>query len=197
LAALERALENAAFVPVPDALPARVLLARARRRRRFAAAGACAGTCAVCALLASVIAEAPVFSHTLQAVGPAHPAVIAIAEVAHAETRAIARAADSQAALEEILARVGLTLMPGEVTAYYAGKCYIADRAECEHIVLSTPDTHANVMLMPHYPLRERLLVKSGKRVALVSPVGDGGYIVVADSPETARRFEKLIVVKG
>jgi hypothetical protein len=38
------------------------------------------------------------------------------------------------------------------------------------------------------------VLVADRQLVALVSPVRDGGYIVVADSAKTAKRMEKLII---
>jgi hypothetical protein len=36
--------------------------------------------------------------------------------------------------------------------------------------------------------------VADRRMIALVHPRGTGGYIVVADKPETARRIEKLFV---
>jgi hypothetical protein len=196
LKTLECDLEEAVLVGVPDALPARVLLGpRARGNWRYAAAAAFAGVSAVLGLVASGVVEAPGVPRTVQAVGPAHPAVVAIAEVANEDTDASAQTRpEERAELEDSLRRLGLRFKAGEATAYYVGKCHIDTYRECEHIVLSTADGYANVMLVPDYPLHERVLVTDRQLVALVSPVRDGGYIVVADSAKTAKRMEKLIV---
>ena len=196
LKTLECDLEEAALVAVPDALSARVLLGpRARGNWRYAAAAAFAGVSAVMALFASGVVEAPSVPATVRAVGPAHPAVVAIAQVANEDTDASAQArSKATAEMEDSLRRLGLRFKAGEATAYYVGKCHIDTYRECEHIVLSTADGYANVMLVPDYPLHERVLVTDRQLVALVSPVRDGGYIVVADSAKTAKRMEKLIV---
>jgi hypothetical protein len=196
LKSLECDLEEAALVPVPDALSARMLLGpRTRGPWRYAAAAAFAGVSALLGLLASGVVEAPGFPQTVQAVGPAHPAVVAIAEVANETRDSIADTTPANASeMEQSLRRLGLRFKDGEVTASYVGKCHIDGNRECERIVLSTPDAYANVILVPDYPLRERVLVKDRELVALVSPVRDGGYIVVADSAKTAKRMEKLIV---
>jgi hypothetical protein len=193
---LDCGLEDAALIPVPDALSARVLLARRPRGKwGYAAAAALAGISALLGLLASGVVEAPGFPQTIQAVGPAHPAVAAIAEVANENRGSNAEVVPQRKTeLEQSLRRLGLRFKDGEATAYYVGKCHIGGDRECERIVLSTVDAYANVILVPDYPLHERVLVADRELVALVSPVGDGGYIVVADSAKTAKRMEKLIV---
>lgn len=49
-------------------------------------------------------------------------------------------------------------------------------------------------MLMPDYAFPDRFLVSDRHMVALVSPAANGGYIVVADSAETAERMERYLV---
>jgi hypothetical protein len=196
LTSLERGLEDAALVPVPEALTARVLLGpRPRQSLRYAAAAVLAGLSLAMGLLASGLVEAPVLAQSVHAVGPTHPAVIAIAEVVADEiASAPVSPSDSHTEMDESLKRMGLSLKEGEASARYIGKCRIEGTRECEHIVLSTPEAHANVMLVPDYPLQERVLVADRHMVALVSPAGAGGYIVIADSAKTAKRMEKLFV---
>jgi hypothetical protein len=190
---LDRAIENAALVPVPDALTHRILL---RRRDpsvwQYAAAAAVAIVSIAVGLIATDVVEAPGFPKTVQAVGPTHPAVIAIAEVVD-ESNGVDHAR-SDAQMEHGLRRLGLSLKPGAGIAHHVGACHIDGAIECEHIVLSTPDAHANVMLVPDYPMTDRVLVTDRRMVALVSPVARGGYIVVADSPKAARSVEKLFM---
>ena len=196
LKSLDCGLVDAALVPVPDALSARVLLGpRPRGKWQYATAAAFAGVSALLGLLASGVVAAPGFPQTIQAVGPAHPAVVAIAEVANENTGSTAdMGPERKVELEQSLRRLGLRVKDGEATAYYVGKCHIDGDRECERIVLSTADGYANVIFVPDYPLHERVLVADRQLVALVSPVRDGGYIVVADSAKTAKRMEKLII---
>lgn len=190
---LDRAIENAALVPVPDALTHRILL---RRRHpsiwQYAAVAAVAIVSIAVGLIATDVVEAPGFPKTVQAVGPTHPAVIAIAEVVNESSGLDPARSDAQ--MEHGLRSLGLSLKPGAGIAHHVGACRIDGAIECEHIVLSTPDAHANVMLMPDYPMTDRVVVTDRRMVALVSPVARGGYIVVADSPKAARNVEKLFV---
>jgi hypothetical protein len=190
---LDRAIESAAFVRVPDALTHRILL---RRREpsvwQYAAAAAVAILSIAMGLIATDVVEAPGFPQTVQAVGPTHPAVIAIAEVV--DEGSSLDQAPSDAQMEHGLRRLGLSLRPGTAVAHHVGACRIDGAIECEHIVLSTPNAHANIMLVPDYPMTDRVLVTDRRMVALVSPVARGGYIVVADSAKAARNVEKLFV---
>ena len=196
VASFERELEAAALVPVPEALSARVMLPpRTRHSLRYAAAAVIAGLSLAVSLLASDLVEAPVLDRSVHAVGPTHPAVVAIAEVKADEAAGTpVSPSEGNVEMEESLKRLGLSLKQGEASAHYVGKCHIDGSRECEHIVLSTPEAHANVMLVPDYPVDERVLVAEARLVALVSPAGTGGYIVVAESAKTARRMEKLFV---
>ena len=194
---LDRSIENAALVPVPDALTHRILLRHGEPSTwRYAVAAAVALLSIGIGLVAADVVETPGFPKTVQAVGPTHPAVIAIAEVVE-ESGSLDQTTRNDAHMEHGLKRLGLTLKPGAAVAHHIGACRIEGAAECEHIVLSTPEAYANVMLVPDYPLSDRVLVTDRRMVALVSPAARGGYIVVADSVKAAKSVDKLFVRGG
>lgn len=193
---LDCSIEAAALVPTPDALAHRVLLARRPRPVwHFAAAAAFAVATIVLGLLGADVVHAPGYPRITEAVGPTHPAVTAIAQVLDEEVEhAYGDDSDGPAELARGLKRLGLVLKQGDATAYYVGKCQVPGGGECDQIVLSTPDAHANVMLVSDYPLPERMLVSDRRMIALVNPAERGGYIVVADSASVAKRMGKLLV---
>jgi hypothetical protein len=194
LADLERSMQETALVPVPEALVHRILLRKRKRPAlRYAAAAAFASLSIGLGLMAGEIVETIDFSGTTQAVGPRHPAVGAISEVMEGSSAADAAATDS-AYIAHGLKRLGLSLKPGAAVAYHVGTCRIEGVGECEHIALSTPKAYADVMLVPHYPASERVLVADGRMVALMTPAGSGAYIVVADSAKDAKTVEKALV---
>jgi hypothetical protein len=129
----------------------------------------------------------------VEAVGPAHPAVVAISEVAEDAITAPVSDARAVQELDRVMKRLGLALKQGEATTHYVGKCYVA-AGDCDRIVLSTRDAQANVMLVSDYAFDGRVVVTDKRMTAVVNPIGPGGYIVVADTPKTARRIEKLFV---
>jgi hypothetical protein len=92
------------------------------------------------------------------------------------------------------LRELGLELKQGDVHAYYAGKCRLPG-ADCDLIVLDTPDARANVVLVPSYVIDGRVLVADRQMIALVNPARTGSYIVVADSPKIAKRMRRLFKV--
>lgn len=190
---LDRQIDEAVMVPPPDALSHRILLTHGHNpMRQYAAAAIVAGFAAFIGLFAGHFLD-PEFGDTVDAVGPTHPAVVAIAEVVDERPVFVQNTRDP-VELEQGLKRLGLALRPGEASARYVGKCHIDGSASCDHIVVTTADAHANVMLVPDSPLPERVLVADRHMVALVNPTGRGGYIVVADSARTAKRMEKLFV---
>ncbi len=196
---LDRALEKAVSIRIPDALPDRILLARHPRSVwKYAAAAGLAMATIMLGLTSADVLHTPGYVRTTEAVGPTHPAVTAIAQVLDEERQLgwYAPQSGGPAALEAGLHRLGLglALKAGEATAYYVGKCQVAGGGECDQIVLSTREGHANVMLVADYPMPARILVSDRRMIALVSPVARGGYIVVADSAKTARRMEKLLI---
>ena len=192
---LDSRIADAALVPVPDALAHRVLRARSHRRRwPYAAAAGLLLVSVMIGFAMPQLREASAFSAPLEAVGPSHPAVAAIAMVVEQQPGYLdeARGIDV-AAMEDGLKKLGLSLKKEGVKVDYAGKCYLPD-IECDHIVLETPDGHVSVILVPDYPVGSRVLIADRRMTALVSPAGQGGYIVVAGSPRVAKRTSKLFV---
>jgi len=191
---LEHSIQDAALVPVPDALVHRILLRQRKPTGRYyAVAAVIALGSMLLGLFAGGILDTPDFRRTLHAVGPSHPAVAAISEVVDGRNE-VDDALPNGAYIEQGLRRLGLMLKPGSAVAYHVGTCRIEGVGECDHIVLTTPQAHASVMLVPHYPASERLLVADRRMVALMTPAGTGAYIVVADSAKAARSVEKLII---
>ncbi|MES2564771.1 MAG: DUF3379 family protein [Pseudomonadota bacterium] len=190
LAKLNRAIEEAALVAVPDALTHRILL-KNRRRSAWHYMAAAAGVVAVVfsGFVLLDVFEVHMPTSTVEVVGPSHSAVAAITLVADGRTE-LARAGDD-AEMQQRLKQLGLALDAGDVHAYYAGKCQMA-RAECDLIILDTPESRANVVLMPHDVLAKRVLVSDRQMTALVTPAKAGSYIVVADSPKVAKRMQRL-----
>jgi len=192
LTQLDAGLEEATRVPVPDALAHRVLLARRRRPIwHYAAVAAVALVLTLSALIAADL-EADPFLPPLQAVGPAHPAVAAIALVIDDRIELAQEGNNDE--MYQRLRELGLELKQGEVHAYYAGKCRLPD-GDCDLIVLDTPDARANVVLMRNSPIVARVLVADRHMIALVNPARAGSYIVVADSPKVAKRMRRLFKV--
>lgn len=195
---LDHAIEKAAWVRVPDSLAERVLL-----RRRFSPAWSPATRAIAATLIAALgvvigyvsldrFGERAV---TLQAVGPTHPAVAAITLVADQEPWLLqdGEGADPRA-LQQAFARVGLTLDPRKVQARYLGKCGIDGNGDCDHVVLFTGEDHASVILLPDRAVTDRVLVADRSMTALLTPSGNGAYVLVASSPKAVKRAEKLLV---
>ena len=188
IGAVEAAIDDSLNVRIPDAIAERVLLAsRRRRERRYALAAIAASAVGVVWLAGIGMVVVPGRSSTIQAVGPMHPGVAAIAEVSRtAQTRAPVPAARPKGVGPD-LERLGLVVPTGEARADYVGKCHIAGSAECEHIVVTTQRERANVMLVSDYAFIDRMLVTDQRMVALIGPAGSGAYIVVARSAEAAK----------
>jgi hypothetical protein len=186
----ERALERAVLVEAPDSLADRILLAREWRARRIGRmAVAIMAALTIAALLVAQLYQPPA---ALQTLGAKHPAVAAITEVLRQRDRAAPSA--GRPAANEDLRRLGLNLPASEGRAEYVGECHLADSTACEHIVVTTARERASVLLVPHVPAAKRLMVADRRMVALMSATPAGGFIVVAESPESARRVEKLLL---
>jgi hypothetical protein len=191
---LDREITDAASIRPPDGLAQRILLARRPTPpRRYAIAAAIVAGTAIATMAATQLVGLPFVTNTIEAVGPAHPAAAAISEVAEDAIRPGMPAAEASEEVDRVLRRLGLRLKPGEATVQYVGKCTVA-AGDCDHIVLRTGDAQASVMIVPEYRFSGRMIVSDRRMIALVHPRGTGGYIVIADKPETARRIEKLFV---
>jgi hypothetical protein len=195
---LDRLIESVALAPIPDGLAHRALARALRLPRRLSSwqyvAAALVGIASwVVAFFAFDGIESPGFAVMAHAVGPTHPAVVAIAEVVE-EDQLPAFPPVAGAEVQKGLQGLGLAFDAGHASARYVGKCHIEGSSDCDHIVVSSPDVHANVMLVRDYPIKGRVLVEDRRVVALMGPAGRGGYIVVAQSPKAAKRVEKLLV---
>jgi hypothetical protein len=191
---LDRRIERMALVPIPDALTHRMLLPRRTQSMwQYAAAAVVVIVSSVAALIAVDVVETTGFVATAHAVGPTHPAVLAIAEVVEEDQLPDVPPAEG-AVVQQGLKGLGLAFDAGHARARYVGKCHIDGSGGCDHIVVSAPDVHANVMLVRDYPINDRVLVEDRRMVALMNPAGHGGYIVVAQSVKAAKRVEKLLV---
>ena len=197
LAALDRKMNKATRISVPDGLADRILIARRYSARRYSAAGIAAAMAfaaiSVIALLPGVL-ESVEPTLAADAVGLTHPAVAAISLVAQrGPGLPHFGSADDAAAIKDRLKFLGLAMKTTGVSAQYMGKCDLAGR-ECDRLVLDTPEGPVTVILMAHEQPSARVLVADQRMTALMSPAPTGAYIVVAASPKAARRAQKLFV---
>jgi hypothetical protein len=177
------------MVRVPDALTERILLKRrGTSLREYAIAAGIVAASALAAVVGVEVTHLTSYADRVEALGPGHPAVAAISEVA--EDRPVASQPPTE--LQDVLKRVGVKVKP-EAAMQYVGKCHVT-ATECNHIVVSTPDAQANVMLVSNYAFESRLMVTDRRMTAVVNPTASGGYIVVAQTPKAARRIEKVLV---
>jgi len=186
---VDRQIERATLVPVPDGLAHRILLARRRKPLWGYSMAAAVALVTGISLMLSGIFDRTLLLTPIQAVGPGHPAIAAISLVV--DDRAELAQSGDTAEMDHRLKELGLKLKAGNVHAYYGGKCHLSG-GECGLIVLDAPDARANVVLVPGYPIPEHVLVADRRMIALASPAKSGAYIVVADSPKIARRMQKL-----
>jgi hypothetical protein len=188
---LDRNIGEAALVRVPDALTERILLKRrGTSLREYAIAAGIVAASALAAIVGVEVTHLTSYADRVEALGPGHPAVVAISEVAEDPARPVA--SHSPPELQDVLKRVGVKVKP-EAAMQYVGKCHVT-ATDCNHIVVSTPDAQANVMLISNYAFESRLMVTDRRMTAVVNPTASGGYIVVAQTPKAARRIEKVLV---
>ena len=190
LSDLDWQIEEAARVPVPEAIAHRILLVQHRRPvwHYAAAATVLLGAIGLSFLLPRVY-DSGLLAQPVETVGPSHPAVAAISLVVDDRAK-LAHEGDT-AEMDERLKQLGLRLDSRDVHAYYAGRCQLP-AGECDLIVLEAPEGRANVVLVPDYPIQDQVLVADRRMIALVNPAKSGGYIVVADSPKIAKRMQRL-----
>jgi Protein of unknown function (DUF3379) len=193
VADLDQRIDEAARVPVPEALAHRIMRSRHPRPvGRYIAAASIAVITAALTMALPSLQEAAGFGSPLEAVGPHHPAVTAIGFVIDEQPRLLdAGLVSDQAILESGLKRLRLSMQSKDVTVRHVGKCHMPE-TDCTHLVLDTPDGQVSVLFLPDYPVESRVLVADRKMTALVTPAGAGGYIVVAGSPKVAKRTGRL-----
>jgi hypothetical protein len=195
----EDSIHDAVLVAVPDGLAARVLLRH--KVRQPAPFG-------VWALAASLVLALGLALH-FHGGFPGKGSEVAPAAT-HSEQRA-ARAAISYvldyepqlleenrtgdpAEMRQALMQLGLRLPVSGVTVRYLGKCPVVPDGTGEHIVLKTAHGQATLILAPSRSFASREMISHRERTAIVSPVRDGGYILIADSPKTIRYLEKTLM---
>jgi hypothetical protein len=98
------------------------------------------------------------------------------------------------AEMRQALMQLGLRLPVSGVTVRYLGKCPVVPDGTGEHIVLKTAHGQATLILAPSRSFASREMISHRERTAIVSPVRDGGYILIADSPKTIRYLEKTLM---
>jgi hypothetical protein len=205
----EAAIHDAAAVPVPEGLAERILL----RQRAVARSGWFAwlrqpssmGAWALAASLVIGFGTGAYFflgSESRQqeqqvldaaALGERHPAVAAISYVLDNEPRLLAaNVSGDMRVMREALARLGLKLPVG-AGVRYLGKCPVPN-GEGEHLVLDTPYGRITLILVPDQVLAPRVVVSYRAKAALAAPVRSGGFILVANSPETLAKVEKMLM---
>ena len=190
LSDLDGQIEEAARVPVPEAIAHRILLVSHRRPVwHYAAAAAVLLAAIGLAFLLPNVYDTTMLAKPMETVGPSHPAVAAISLVVDDRAK-LAHEGDT-AEMDERLKQQGLKLDNRNVHAYYAGRCQLPG-GECDLIVLEAADARANVVLVPDYPIEDPVLVADRRMIAFVNPAKSGGYIVVADSPKVAKRMQRL-----
>lgn len=195
----ESAIHDAALVPVPDALAARVLLRH--RIRQPAPFGVWALAASLVLTLGLALHFHGGFSGKDNQAAPAatrsehQAAAAAISYVLDYEPQLLAenRAGDP-GEMRQALVQLGLRLPADGVTVRYLGKCPVVPDGTGEHIVLKTALGQVTLILAPGRSFASREVVAYRDRTAIISPARAGGYILIADSQKTIRYIEKMLM---
>jgi hypothetical protein len=196
--AFESWLEEAILVPVPEALAERVLLRQHMRPAPHYGVWAMAATLVIGVGLGVHLYQTNEHARDAVALPAAlpgeHPAVAAISFVLDHEPQLLKenRTGDPQV-MVAAFQRLGLKQPADGTTIRYLGKCPVPGGTG-EHIVLTTPYGAVTLILVPDYPVGSRVLVADRQMTAVAQPVRNGGYIVVADSPQTIRQVERMLM---
>jgi len=195
--AFEARLQEALLVPVPDGLADKILLRQKVRPQARYGLWAMAATLVLGVALGSQLYRtyglADENLSTATAVGTNHPAVAAISYVVDHEAELLRQNRSGDASvLTSALQRLGLKFPSDGVSVRYLGKCPVPGGTG-EHVVLTTPYGRVTLILVPDYPIGSRVIVADRNMTALASPAGKGGYIVVAQSPQTIRHIERML----
>ncbi|MBI2320095.1 MAG: DUF3379 family protein [Betaproteobacteria bacterium] len=195
---LESRLEEAILVPVPESLAERVLLRRKPRWPAKFAAFALAASIALAIGLGFLVYnerqtgnEQVIAGATL---GSENAAVAAISYVLDYEPQLLrANQTGDPAVMRDALLRLAIRLPEDQVRARYLGKCPVPG-GDGEHVVLETPVGRVTLILVPNRSLGTRVVVDYRNRVAVSSPARNGSYILVADSLQTVRQLEQMLL---
>jgi hypothetical protein len=198
LESFESRIQEAALVPVPEALAERVLLRHQMDRQGVQLRmWALAASVVLVVGLGAVLWESTAPENevvTAAALGEGHPAVAAISYVLDNEPRLLAenRTGDP-AVLDKALARLGMVMPREGVAVRYLGECPVPG-GRGEHVVLKTPFGHVSLILIPDLPITKRVVVAYRDRAALASPRQAGGYVLISDSVGALTRLEQLLL---
>ena len=193
----EEALEQAVLVPVPEGLAARVLLRHRLRSPNRWSTLALAASLVIAAgagFYFYAIPPQPDEIVNAQRLGANHPAVAAISYVLDHEPQLLKenRTGDPEV-MRAALAKLGLSL-PGNIgSVRYLGKCPV-EGGTGEHVVLETPFGHATLILVPDRLFASRVVVSDRNLRALSAPSRSGSYILIADSAQTLKRVEAMLI---
>ena len=195
---LDSRIEKALLVPVPESLDERVLLRQKIRRPSRLAPFALAASITLAVGLGILVyhERRPANEQVVAgaALGGQHTALAAISYVLDHEPQLLrANQAGDPAVMRDALLRLGMRLPEDRIRVRYLGKCPVPSGTG-EHVVLETPLGHVTLILVPNRSLGTRVVVDYRNRVAVASPVGNGSYILVADSLQTVRQLEQMLM---
>jgi hypothetical protein len=130
-----------------------------------------------------------------QLAGAKQHAVAAISYVLDHEPQLLKenRAGDPKV-MRAALSELGLSLPANLGSVRYLGKSVLPDGTTGEHIVLQTPYGHVTLILMPDQFFASRVAVSDRNLQALVAPRRQGCYLLVADSAQTLKRVEAMLL---
>lgn len=197
VANFESRVEEAALVPVPDALAERVLRQHQIRRSTRYQSWALAASLVAALGVGIYFYPSPVAEedgvYAAMSLGTNHPAVKAITHVLDDEPRMLEekRSVDTMA-MRAAFTRLGLNVPAGGTTALYFDKCPMMGGAG-DHIVLQTPFGRVTLILVPDHPF-SRVVVADRQMAALAAPAPAGGYILIGDSAQVVTRLEKMLL---
>lgn len=190
-------IQEAALVPVPEALAERVLLrhkiGNSTRYRAWAMAASLVIALGVALYFYPHTGAEPDRVHAAKSLGADHPAVKAITHVLDDEPQMLAenRGVDP-AALRAAFTRLGLNAPPQGTRVLYFDKCPMTGGAG-DHIVLQTPFGQVTLILVPGHPF-SRVVVADRSKTAIAAAARAGGYIVIGSSVQVVTRFEKTLM---
>ena len=194
----DEALKQALLVPVPEGLTDRVLLRHSMRSPNRWSTLALAASLIIATGVGFYFYEVPRPGYEIvsaQRSGANQRAVAAISYVLDREPQLLTenRAGDPKV-MHAALSKLGLSLPANIGGVRYLGKSVLSDGATGEHIVLQTPYGHVTLILMPEDFLASRLVVSDRNLQALAAPRRQGCYLLVADSAQTLKRVEAMLL---
>lgn len=194
---LDSRIHDAMLVPVPEALADRVLLKHKLqspmlRRVHWALAASIVIATVISIQFLGTRQDDGLQVMTVSEAGQQHPAVAAINYVMDHEPRLILENRQGDPiVLKAALSVLGLNL-PANASVRYLGKCPVPGGTG-EHVVVESPLGHVTLILVTQQKFGTRVIITDRNKTAIAAPTKTGSYILVTDSADTAKRFEKII----